>query len=196
MSTSSFISSVQFSCSVVSDSLRPHVLQHTRLPCPSPTPGVYSNSCPLSRWCHPTISSSVVPFSSCPQSFPGSRSFPMSQFFASGGQSVGVSALVSILPMNIQDWFPLVQARGHRASIPHIFRMFKAESWRILSAGEDEKQRMLLLWGAAAGGPNPYTHAGKRLDNVLYPTYIHNQQKCVHSFIRSHELNDLSNPKQ
>ena len=78
-----------------------------RPPCPSPTPGVYSNSCPLSRWCHPTISSSVIPFSSCPQSLPASGSFPMSQFFASGGQSIGVSSSASVLPMNIQGWFPL-----------------------------------------------------------------------------------------
>ena len=99
--------SIQFSHSVVSNSLRPHGLQHTRLPCPSPTPGVYSNSCPLSWWCHPTISSSLVPFSSCLQSFPASGSFPMSQFFTSGGQSFGVSASASVLPMNIQDWFPL-----------------------------------------------------------------------------------------
>ena len=98
---------VQFSHSVVSDSLWPHRLQHTRLPCPSPTPGVYPNSCPLSRWCHPTISSSVIPFSSCPQSFPASGSFPMSQFFASSGQSIGVSVSTSVLSMNIQDWFPL-----------------------------------------------------------------------------------------
>ena len=100
-------SSVQFSCSVVSDSLRPHGLQHTRPPCPSPTPRVYSIICPSSRWCHPPISSSVVPFSSCPQSFPASGSFPMSQLFASGGQSTGVSASTSVLPMNIQDWFRL-----------------------------------------------------------------------------------------
>ena len=83
--------------------LRPHGLQHTRLPCPSPTPGVHSNSCPLSPWCHPTISSSVVPFSSCLQSCPASGSFPMSQFFTSGGQSIGVSALASVLPMNTQS---------------------------------------------------------------------------------------------
>ena len=100
------LSSVQCSCSVVSDSLRPHALQHSRPPCPSPTPGVYSNSCPLSQWCHPTISSSVVPFS-CLQSFPASGSFQMSQFFPSGGQSIGVSALASVLPMNIKGWFPL-----------------------------------------------------------------------------------------
>ena len=100
-------SSVQFSHSVVSNSLRPHELQHTRPPCPSPTLRVYSNSCPSSRWCHPTISSSVVPFSSCLQSFPASGAFPMSQVFTSGGQSIGVSASTSVLPMNTQDWFPL-----------------------------------------------------------------------------------------
>ena len=94
----------QFSHSVASDSLWPHELQLARPPCPSPTPGVHSNSRPLSRWCHPTISSSVIPFSSCPQSLPASESFPMSQLFASGGQSIGVSALASVLPKNIQDW--------------------------------------------------------------------------------------------
>ena len=94
---------VQFSCSVVSDSLQPHELQHTRPPCPSPTPRVHSNSCPSSQWCHPAISSSVVPFSSCPQSLPASESFPMSQLFVWGGQSTGVSALASVLPKNTQD---------------------------------------------------------------------------------------------
>ena len=102
-----WLSSVQLSHSVVSDSLRPHEPQHARPPCPSPTPGVYPNSCPFSWWCHPTISSSVVPFSSCLQSFPASGALPMSQFFASGGQSIGVSASTSVLPMNTQDWFPL-----------------------------------------------------------------------------------------
>ena len=100
-------SSVQFSHSVVSDSLRPHESQHARSPCPSPTPRVYSNSCPLSQWCHPTISSSVIPFSSWPQSLPASGSFPMSQLFSWGGQSIGVSASTSVLPMNIQEWSPL-----------------------------------------------------------------------------------------
>ena len=90
----------------MSNSLRPHELQHVRPPCPSPTPGVYSNSHPSSRWCYPAISSSVVPFFSCPQSFPESGSFPMSQLFASGGQSIGISASASVLPMNIQGWFP------------------------------------------------------------------------------------------
>ena len=97
----------QFSHSGVSDSLRPHELQHARPPCPSPTPRACSNSCPLSQWCHPTISSSVVPLSSCPQSSPASESFPMSQFFAPCSQSSGVSASASVLPMNIQDWLPL-----------------------------------------------------------------------------------------
>ena len=100
-------SSVQFSHSVLSDSLQPHELQHARPPCPSPTPGVYSNSCPSSQWCHPAISSSVIPFSSCPQSLPASGSFPMSQLFTWGGQSIGVSASASVLPMNTQDWSPL-----------------------------------------------------------------------------------------
>ena len=91
----------------MSDSLWPHGLQHTGPPCPSPTPRVYSNSCPLSRWCHQAISSFVIPFSSCLQSFLASESFPMNQFFALGGQSIGVSASASVLPMNIQNWFPL-----------------------------------------------------------------------------------------
>ena len=99
--------SVQFSRSVVSDSLQPHGVQHARFLCPSPTPRAYSNSCPLSRRCHPTISSCVIPFSSCLQSFPASGSFSVSQFFASGSQSIGVSASTSVLPVNIQDWFPL-----------------------------------------------------------------------------------------
>ena len=98
--------SVQFSHSFMSDSLPPHGLQNTRLPCPSPTPGACSDSCPLSQWCHPTISSSVIPFSSCLQSFPTSGSFPVSQLCASGGQSIGISDLATILSVNIQDWSP------------------------------------------------------------------------------------------
>ena len=94
----------QFSRSIVSGSLQPHELQHARPPCPSPSPGVHSNSCPSSRWCHPVISSSVVPFSSCPQSLPASESFPVSQLFKSGGQSTGVWASTSVLPVNTQDW--------------------------------------------------------------------------------------------
>ena len=106
MQQSRFISSVQFSCSVMSDSLWPHESQHARPPCPSPTPEVHSDSRPSSQWCHPAISSSVVPFSSCPQSLPASESFPMSQLFAWGGQSTGVSALVSFLPKKSQGWSP------------------------------------------------------------------------------------------
>ena len=102
-----WFSSAQFSRSGMSNSLWPHGLQHTRLPCPSPTPGAYSNSCLLHRWCHPIISSSVVPFSSCLQSFLASGFFPMSRFFTSGDQSIGVSASASVLPKNIQDWCPL-----------------------------------------------------------------------------------------
>ena len=112
--------SAQFSRSVVSDSLQPRETQHARPPCPSPTPRVYSNSCPLSQWCHPTISSSVIPFSFCPQSFPASGSFPVSQLFISGGQSIGVSASTSVPPMNTQDWSLLgwtgwisLQSKGH-----------------------------------------------------------------------------------
>ena len=99
--------SVQFSCSVVSDCLWPYEPQHARPPCPSLAPSVHPNPCPLSQWCHPTISSSVIRFSSCPQSFPASGSFQMSQLFASGGQSIGVSASTSVPPMNTQDWSPL-----------------------------------------------------------------------------------------
>ena len=112
------VCSVQFSCSVVSDSLRPHGLQHTRPPCPSPTPGVYPNLCPLSQWCHPTISSSVIPFPSCFQSFPASEFFQMSQLFASGGQSIGASPSTSVLPINTQDisfrmdWLDLLEVQG------------------------------------------------------------------------------------
>ena len=115
--------SVQFSCSVVSDSLWPHESQHARLPCPSPTPGVHSNSRPSSRWCHPAISSSVVPFSSCPQPLPASESFPMSQLFTWGGQSIGVSALASFLPKNPglisfrMDWLDLHAVRGTLKSL-------------------------------------------------------------------------------
>ena len=101
------VGSVQFSHSVMSNSLRPQEPQQARPPCPSPTPRVHSNPCPLSRWCHPTILSSVVPFSSCPQASPASGSFPVSQLFSWGGQSIGVSASASVLPMNTQDWSPL-----------------------------------------------------------------------------------------
>ena len=129
--------SVQFSHSVVSNSLRPHELQHARPPCPSRTTRVYPNSCPLSRWCHPAISSSVVPFSSCPQSFPASGSFQMIQLFAWGGQSIGVSASASVLPMNIQDWFPLgwtdwisLQSKG----LSRVFSNITVQKHQVLVA--------------------------------------------------------------
>jgi len=128
----------QFSHSVVSNFLQPHGLQHARPPCPSPTPGIYSNSCPFSWWCHLTISSTVVPFSSCLQYFPASGSFPMSQFFASGGQSTGVSASASVLLMNIQNWFPLaltdwisLQSKDSQESSPTP--QFKSISSSVLS---------------------------------------------------------------
>ena len=125
---------IKFSLSVVSNSLWTHGLQHARLPCPLPTPGACSNSCSLSWWCHPTMSSFVVPFSSCLQSFPASGSFPVSQFFASGGQSIRASASVSVLPVNIQDWFPLgwtgwifLQSKG-------LSRVFSSTTARFFGA--------------------------------------------------------------
>ena len=123
----------------MSDSLQPHGLQHARLPCPSPTPGAYSHSCALRWWCHLTISSSVVPFSSCLQSFPASGSFQVSQLFASGGQSIGVSAWASVLPMNIQDWFPLGWTHWISLQFKGFSRVFsnaivqKHQSFSVLS---------------------------------------------------------------
>ena len=117
---------VQFSCSVESDSLWPHGLQHARPPCPSPTPGVHPNQRPLSWWCHPTISSSVVRFSSCPQSFPASRSFQMNQLFTSGGQSIGVSVSTWVLTMNTQDWSPLGWARWISLQSKGLSRVFSS----------------------------------------------------------------------
>ena len=138
----------------MSDSLRCPVLQHTRPPCPSPTPGVYSNPCPLSRWCHPTISSSVIPFSSRLQSFPASGYFQMSHFFASGGQSIGVSASTSILPMNIQDWFPLgwtgwisLQSKG----LSRVFSNTTVQKHQFFGA-----QLIVQL-------PHPYMSTGKTI---------------------------------
>ena len=127
-------SSVQFSHSVVSDSLWPHESQHARPPCPSPTPGVYSNSCPSSRWCHPAISSSVVPFSSHLQSFTASGSFPMSQFFPLGGQSIGLSASASVLPMNIQDWYPLGWTGWVSLQSKGLSRVFSTTQFKSISS--------------------------------------------------------------
>ena len=140
-------SSVQFSCSVMSISLWPHESQHARPPCPSPTPGVYSNSCPSSWWCHPAISSFVVPFSSCPQSFPASGSFPMSQLFAWGGQSAGVSASVSVLPMDTQDWSPLgwtgwvsLQSKG----LSRVFSNTTVQKHQFFSAQLSSQFRVII----------------------------------------------------
>ena len=132
------VSSAQFSRSVMSDSLRPYGPQHSRPSCPSPTSKIYSNLCPLNQWCHPTISSSVIPFSSCLQIFPASWSFPMSQFFASGGQSIGVSASTWVLPMNIQDWFPfrltaLVSLKSKGLSRVFSNTTIHWNSWNITS---------------------------------------------------------------
>ena len=125
-------SSVQFSRSVVSNYLRPQESQHARPPCPSPTPGVHSNSCPSCRWCHPAISSSVIPFSSCPQSLPASESFPTSQLFTWGGQSTGVSALASFLPNKSQGWSPseLLMKRGPLGKFPLWITVSLSLNWR------------------------------------------------------------------
>ena len=122
-----------FSRAVVADSLRPHELQHARLLCPSLSPGVCSNSCPLSRWCHPTISSFVTLFSSWLQSFPASRSFPMTRLFTSGGQSIGASALASVLPMNIQGWFPLWST--------YLISLLSEGLWRVFSSTTIQKHQ-------------------------------------------------------
>ena len=147
-------SSVQFSHSVVFDSLWPHARQHARLPCPSPKPGACSNSCPWSQWCHPTISSSVIPFSSCLQSFPASGSFPISWLFASGSQSIGASTSPSVLLMNIQDWFPLgltglisLQAKG--LCIEPLYHLFSClNMWHLLPARvQTDRYPRGFFWG-------------------------------------------------
>ena len=148
------VRSVKFSCSVLSDSLRPQGLQHTTLPCPSPTSRACSNSSPLSQWCHPTISSSVVPFSSCLQSFPASGSFLMSQFFVSGDQSIGASTSASVLPMNIQGWFPL--------GLTGLDFLAVQESLKSLLQHHSSKAS--ILWGSAffiVQLSHPYMTTGK-----------------------------------
>ena len=148
------ISSVQFSRSVESDSLQPHESQYARPPCPSPTPGVYSNSCPSSQWCHPAISSSVVPFS-CPQSLPASGSFPMSQLFAWGGQNTGVSASASIPPMNTQDWSPLRWTGWISLQYKGLSRVFL----------QHHSSKASVLWHSAfftVQLSHPYMPAGKQ----------------------------------
>ena len=143
-------SSVQFSHSVVSDSLRPHEPQHARPPCPSPTPGVHPNPCPLIKWCHPTISSSVVPFSSRPQSFPASRSFQMSHLFASGGQSTEASASTSVLPMNTQDWSPLGWTGWISFQSKGLSRVFSNTTMREPQSCVQLQGETSLLIGAVA----------------------------------------------
>ena len=135
-----------FSHSVMSDSLWPHGLQHARLPCPSPSPGVCSESCPLSRWWHTTTSSSVVPFYSCPPSFPASGSFSMSQFFPSGGQSIGVLASASVLPMNIQGWFPLGWTGLISLLSNGLSEVSNTTVWKHLSAYPWESNCKLCVW--------------------------------------------------
>ena len=155
-----------FSCSVVSYSLRPHELQHARLPCPS-SPGACSNLCPLSKWCHPTTSSSVVPFSSCLQSFPASGSFQMRQFFASGGQSIGVSASVSVLPMNIQDWFPLGLI---------VFDLLSVQG-NLRSPLQHHSLKASILWHSAffmVQLSHPHMTTGKTRE-----VHISNESKCL-----------------
>ena len=158
-------SSVQFSHSVVSDSLWPHELQHTRPPCLPPTPGVYPNPCPSSRWCHPVISSSVVPFSFCLQSFPALGSFPMRWLFASGGQSIDVSPSASVLPMYIQDWFPLgltglifLQSKG----LSRVFsntdmitknNLFQDGTFNLFKTGLQNDQ-LAVHWGIKVQAPD------------------------------------------
>ena len=152
-------SSVHFNCSVMSDSLHPHELQHARPPYPSPTVEVYPNPCPLSRWCHPTISSSVIPFSSCPQSFPVSGSFQMHQLFTSGGQSIGVSTSTSVLPMNTQDWSLLgwtdwisLQSKG----LSRVFSNTTVQKHQFFST-------QLSLWS------NPHIHTWLLEKSLLCP---------------------------
>ena len=142
----SWVISIQFSRSVVSDSLRPRGLQHFRLPCPSPNPRAYSNSCPSSQW-YPTISSSVIPFSSCVQSFPASGSFQMSQLFTSGGQSIGISASTSVFPMNSQDWFHL----GWTGWI-------SALSKELSSLIQHHSSKTSILWCSAFSIVNSHIH--------------------------------------
>ena len=165
--------SVQFSCSVMFDSLQPHGLQHARPPCPSPTPRACSNSSLSSQWCHPTISSSVIPFSSCLQSFPVSGSFPMSQFFTSGGQSIGASSSASVLPMNIQDWFPLgwsgwisLQSKG----LSRVFSNTTVQKHQFFSA-------QLSLWSSS----HPRMTTGKTIALIRW-TFVSKVMSLLFSF--------------
>ena len=153
----------QFSSSVMSDSLRPHGLQHARPPCPSPTPRVHSDSCPLSQWCHPTISFSAVAFSSCLQSFPALGSFPMSQFITSGGQSIEVSASASVLPVHIQDWFPLrwtgwisLQSKG----LSRVFSNIMVQKHLFFSAQFSKVGNITILFHNCVVGEDSWESLG------------------------------------
>ena len=161
------ISSVAQSCPTLCD---PHGLQHTRLPCPSLAPGAYSNSCPLCRWCHLTISSSVIPFSSSLQSFPASGSFPMSQFFASGGHSIGVSASAAVLPMNIQAWFPLGMT-GLQSVIQGTTRVVQLWSKGLSSLIQHHSLKPSVLWHSAfimVWLSHPYMTTRKIISLTIY----------------------------
>ena len=147
--------SVQFSCSVESDSLWPHELQNARPPCPSLTPGVYSNPCPLSRWCHRAISSSVIPFSFCPRPLPASGTFPMSQLFAWGGQSIGVSASAPVLPVNTQDWSPLGWAGWISLQSKGLSRVF--------SSTIVQKHQFFSAQLSSQSNSHPYMTTGKTI---------------------------------
>ena len=157
----------------MSDSLWPHGLQHARLLCQSSTPGAYSNSCPFSWWCHPTISSSVIPFSSCLQAFPASRSFQMSRFFLSGGQNIGVSASASVLPMNIQDWFPLggtgwisLQSKG----LSRVFSCTTVQKHQFFSTQlSSQSKSHIHIWLLEKSALTRWTFVGKVM-SLLFNT--------------------------
>ena len=191
--------SLQFSRSVVSDSLWPHGLQHTRLPCSSPTPRACWNSCPSSWWCHPTISSSVISFSPCLQSFPESGSFPRSQFFASGGKNIGVSASASVLPMNIQDWFPLgwtgliLQYKGlSRVSSNTIVQKHQFFSPKRSLAAAKSLQLCLTLCDTIDSSPLSLGFSRQEYWNGLsFPSPMHESEKWKWS--RS-VMSDFSRP--
>ena len=160
-----------FSRLVVSDSLRPHGLQHTRLPCPSPSPRAYSNSRPLSQWCHLTISSSIVPFSSLLQSFPALGSFQMSQFFTSGGQSTGVSASASVLPMNSQDWFPL--------GLTSLISLLSKRLSRVFSNTTVQKHQLFGIQSSLWSNSHIHTWPLEKPQLWLYGPLL---EKCASAF--------------
>ena len=166
-----FLPSVKFRSSNMSNSLWPHGLQHARLPCPLPTPGIYSKSCPLSQWCHPTISSSVIPFSFCLQSFPASvpMSFAVSQFFASGGQSIGVSASASVLPVTIQGWFPLGWTDWISLQSKGLSRVFSNST--VLPSGTLSFMRIINIRYPVFSSPNNSRLGNSFSGNCFTPNF-------------------------